>query len=548
MNSENFQVTLANKVIEMSARYPDYKILTFEYGDYPEEVLTYRDIVANGGKLARHLKEQGIGSGDKCAVMMCNTPEFVYAFFAASATGSLIVPIDPRTKGDKLAYLINNSDSKGIIISSDLLPVIQEVMPRLKGCQVLGVVYKDIFGVETDNNYPNLNVILAGAEVDKAEADRSDFDRSAVDLSQVLKANPATPLEIIYTSGTTGNPKGVMFIEERLATYALFGQTVWQYKAADILYTGLSLTHGNAQAVTLFPALFLRIPAVISHKFTKSRIWDICRKYGCTTFSLLGGMLMGIYSEPVKANDADNPVRLVISAGTTPTIWREFETRFGVQIHEWYAASEGGFAHNPPGQGPVGSFGKPLPGVMEMKVVREDDTECAPFEKGELICWLLKGPTVVEYYGNKQASEDKTRGGWLRMGDICHYDAEGWFYFDFRVGGGIRRHGEFIQPEYVEKVIAGHPEVSDVCVYGIPAATGSPGESDIIAAVVPFPGKALNIQSLIKTCREGLERNAVPAYLQVVQAIPKTASEKNLVRLLQEEFSPKAANVHELNN
>lgn len=529
MGSDNFSSTFAYQVKQMAASKPDFKILTFDYGDYPEEVLTYRDILVNGCKLAKLLRENGIGNGDKLGVMMSNHPEFIYAFFAASATGSVIVPIDPRSKGDKLAHQINNSNSKGIIVASNLLGTIEDILQDIQGCKVLGVVYKDVYGMGINPNYPNLTEILAGPEVG---------------LSDDMKSDVATPFEIIYTSGTTGNPKGVMVKEDRLATYALFAKMVWQYKETDILYTGLSLTHGNAQAVTMIPSLYLGIPAVFSHKFTKSRIWDICRKYSCTTFSLLGGMMTGIYSEPVRNNDSDNPVRLVISGGTPPTMWQEFEERFKVKIHEWYGAVEGGFAHNPPGSGPIASFGKPLPGVMEMKVVREDDTECVAFEKGELIGRMLRGNTEVEYFGNKQASGEKTRGGWLRTGDICHTDGDGWLFFDFRVGGGIRRQGDFIQPEYVEKIIAEHPDVSDVCVYGIPAASGAPGESDIVAAVVPFAGKTIDLQSLQDTCQDKLERNSVPTYLQLVDEIPKTVSEKNLTRLLMDQFKPDAHNVY----
>ena len=99
---------------------------------------------------------------------------------------------------------------------------------------------------------------------------------------------------IIYTSGTTGNPKGVNLRADRLGAFVMLAAGIWEYTGEDKLYTGLSLTHGNAQAVTLCPALYLSIPAVISRRFTKSRIWDICRRHGCTTFSLLGGMMMGI--------------------------------------------------------------------------------------------------------------------------------------------------------------------------------------------------------------------------------------------------------------
>jgi crotonobetaine/carnitine-CoA ligase len=329
--------------------------------------------------------------------------------------------------------------------------------------------------------------------------------------------------------------------------FSFLAQAVWGYSQGDILYTGLSLTHGNAQAITLVPSILLAIPSVVSTKFTKSRTWDICREYGSTTFSLLGGMMSGIYNEPTRPDDADNPVRKVISAGTPRAIWEDFEKRFNVRIHEWYAAVEGGFAHNPPGVGPVGSFGKPLEGAMEMKVVDENDQVCPPHVPGELISRMVGQETEVEYVGQKEASQKKTRGGWLRSGDICHTDEEGWFYFDYRKGGGLRRAGDFIQPDFVEKVIGEHKSVSEVCVYGIQAASGAPGESDLVAAVAPFGGKIIGpkeVKEIFSLCLKGLERNAVPSYIQVIEEIPKSASEKALDRLLKEAFCPHGERIY----
>jgi carnitine-CoA ligase len=294
----------------------------------------------------------------------------------------------------------------------------------------------------------------------------------------------------------------------------------------------------------MFPAVALGIKAVISPRFTKSRIWDICRKYGCTTFSLLGGMMSGIYNEPRKENDGDNPVKMVISAGTPRAIWEDFENRFKVKILEWYGAVEGGFAYKPIDQGPIGSFGKTLPGVMELKVVDENDRELGPHQVGELLVRMIKGKTEVNYLGRPEESEAKTRGGWLRTGDMVHKDEKGWFFFDYRQGTALRRAGDFIQPDLVEKVIGEHPDVSEVCVYGIPAASGAPGESDLVAAVTPFAGKAIDPASIFTACFQDLEANAVPSYLQLVGDIPKTISEKAMDRLLREAFDPQASNVY----
>ena len=507
---------------------PDFPVVTFDNSPFPDEVLSYAGLVLGGRKLARALQQAGISKGDAFSLVMRNHPEMVLAMYAASALGAIMVPIDPRSVGEKLRYQIVNSNSKAVIYAAEFMDKMEEALAGLPDVKTVGVVYKDDFGVPVASRLPSLNEILVGPEA------------PALDPAGL---NVADHMMIIYTSGTTGDPKGVKLRGNRFAGYAGLGQVIWGYTPQDKLYTGLSLTHGNAQAVTLGPALALSVPCVISRRFTKSRIWDVCRAHGCTTYSLLGGMMMGIYSEPARPDDGDNPVRVVISAGTPRPIWESFEKRFNVKIHEWYAAVEGGFAHNPPGVGPIGSFGKPIPGSMEIKVVREDDTECEVGEVGELICRPVGGRAEVEYHGNQAASEAKTRGGWLRSGDMVHRDAEGWLYFDYRKGGGLRRQGDFILPEYVEKVLADHPKVTDVCVYGVPAASGSPGESDLVAAVVPVEGRPPDIQGIFDACRAGLERNSVPSYLQVVAEIPKSASLKNLDRLLKLEFKADAPNV-----
>ncbi len=522
---------LAYELEAKAEEMPEFGVVTFENGHYPDEVVTYADIVIKGRQLAQALKNMGIGRGDVFALLMRNHPEFVYSLYAATLIGAVMLPVDPRTKGDRLRYILNDSKSRGLILTSEFLDNVEEVLPGLPDLKIVGISYKEGMPGPASSAGQDLAEIFWGAEVPPPD-DRNDE----------LQA----PMEIIYTSGTTGDPKGVVLKGTRLTPYANLFRGVFGYSDDDRLYTGLSLTHGNAQAVTLIPSILLSIPSVISRKFTKSRIWDVCRKYGCTTFSLLGGMMMGIYSEPAKPDDADNPVRLVISAGTPKPIWEAFEKRFGVLIHEWYGAVEGGFAHKPPGVGPIGSFGKPLSNMMEMKIVREDGSEAEPFETGEII-WALKGQkTEVEYLGKKDESHEKTRGGWLRTGDMGHVDERGWFFFDYRKGGGLRRQGDFIQPEYVEAVIARYPNVSDVCVYGIPATTGSPGEVDLVAAVVPAEGRTIDPVSIFKICREQLERNAVPTYLQVVDEIPKSGSEKNLDRILKEEFRLDADNVFNL--
>jgi crotonobetaine/carnitine-CoA ligase len=333
-----------------------------------------------------------------------------------------------------------------------------------------------------------------------------------------------------------------VFPNARFGTFAMVGHLMG-YRPDERPYTGLSLTHGNAQAVTLAPSLGMGLRAVFSRRFTRSHLWDVCRRHGCTTFSLLGGMATAIYSEPPRPDDADNPVRMVISAGMPPAIWEDFEHRFGVDVFEWYAAVEGGLAFKPIDDGPIGSFGKPF--GLEMKILDDDDRECPAGVVGEICSRPLDGSAPeVDYHDNPEASASKTRGGWLRSGDMGHTDVDGWFFFDYRRGGGLRHNGDFVNPSFVEKVLAEHPQVADVHVYGVPAASGAPGEKDVVAAIVPVERASFDAASVFAACRERLESNFVPSYLQVLDEIPKTVSEKPQERFLLEAFDVTSPDVH----
>ena len=223
------------------------------------------------------------------------------------------------------------------------------------------------------------------------------------------------------------------------------------------------------------------------------------------------------------------------------SIWEDFGTRFGVDIFEFYGTAEGGLTLNPPGVGPVGSIGRPPPNLA-CAIIGTDGRSCRTGASGEICVRNSDGsPVAVAYYKNPQASARKNAGGWFHSGDIGHIDDQGWLYFEYRSGASIRRNGEFINPGFVEKVIAEISSVRDVFVYGVHTAGNAPGEKEVVAAV-EFEG-AFEAATIFAACRAALEANSVPRYLQRVEAIPKTASEKPQERLLLETFAPDAANV-----
>jgi crotonobetaine/carnitine-CoA ligase len=340
------------------------------------------------------------------------------------------------------------------------------------------------------------------------------LDRAALD----------DPMFLMFTSGTTGNPKAVINSHRK---YAMMMQSPksFGFTRQDKYYTGLSLTHINAQG-TVSGALGQAIPVVISRKFTKSRLWDICRRYGCTSFNLLGGMIPEIYAMPEQPDDADNPVRQIQSSGMPAHIWKNFEKRFGVVLNEGYGATEGGTLRNAAGEGPVGSIGKPALGWIA-EILDENGNPCPPHVEGEICFRRQDGqPIVVEYYKNTAASTDKVRGGWLHMGDLGHKDENGWFFFHHRVGGGVRRNGDFVNTTLVESVLMDSPLVADVFVYGVATSRNVAGEKTLVAAIVPTDKARFSEAELLSWCRQRLEKNDVPEIIQVLDAIPKTISEK----------------------
>ena len=525
------ETILANLIANRMETLPELPVLTIEgAGVRPDEVRTYRQLWQNGQCLAQRLIALGLRPGDHFALLMANHAEFVDAMVAASISGTVFVPIDPRTKGDKLAFMLDNALCKGAIAADYALGNLVAVRGRLRNLAWVMSLRSNELAKEACNYQDVLPYegMLPGVLADLEIATR----------------DPASAMQLIFTSGTTGDPKGIVMTHARYCSTAAVVPKLFGYTKDDRPYSGLSLTHANAQLITLGASLALGMRAVLSRRFTKSRLWDITRAYGCTTFTLLGGMTTAIYSEPRKPNDADNPVRFVISAGMPAAIWEDFERRFDVQILEFYGAAEGGMTVKPVGVGPIGSIGKVVP-TLQYRIVDEEGNDCAIGATGELLFRHADGsPFNVEYFDNPKASLQKCAGGWLHMGDIVHQDENHWLFFDFRQGGGIRRNGDFVSPAFVEKAIAECPEVDDVYVYGVAMTSGAPGEKDVVAAVVPKNRATFDPQSIFRVCREKLEPGFVPTYLQVLDQIPKTASEKPQERLLLDAFHADKAQVY----
>jgi crotonobetaine/carnitine-CoA ligase len=120
-------------------------------------------------------------------------------------------------------------------------------------------------------------------------------------------------------------------------------------------------------------------------------------------------------------------------------------------------------------------------------------------------------------------------------------------FFLYRMGGGIRKNGDFVNTAFVEKALSEIDSVSDVYVYGAAVSPGlAPGEKQVVAALVPTGPEPFNAQAVFSACRDKLDANSVPDFIQVLQEIPKTASEKPQERFLMDALDVNAHNVFAL--
>ncbi|QQD17353.1 AMP-binding protein [Spongiibacter nanhainus] len=511
--SEFEHLSLAELVKRGAASSPDFDVLKFVYpgteGGLHHQARSYLELWRKGQLLAGAISHLGVTGN--VALMMNNHPEFVETMVACSLLAVPFVPIDPRAMGDKLAYMLDHTDCEGLICADYCLEQVLAVCADLPPLRWILCVN------ETPGRAP---VCREGLQV-------LDYHQTLVaadPLREMLERAGDTPMFMMFTSGTTGNPKAVVFSQRQYMGMADSLKKL-AIGSNDVLYTGLSLTHINAQNF-LRNGLALGVPTVISRKFTKSRLWQICRQYRCTIFSLLGGMIPEVFAMPEQEGDAANSVRLIMSSGMPAHLWQDFERRFGVSICEGYGATEGGSLGNPPGVGPVGSIGKPGHD-WEAEILDERGQVCPPGVEGEICFRRRDGQAItLNYYKNPGASSEKVRDGWLHMGDLGHKDVQGWFFFHHRAGGGVRRNGDFVNTRLVESVLLKSGQVDDVFVYGVATSGNIAGEKTLVAALVPRDGSEFSESVLHEYCKTALEKNDVPERFQVLDAIPKTASEK----------------------
>jgi carnitine-CoA ligase len=496
------QSGLEQTIRQHAAKQPTATWLKWKDGGF-----TYTEVLSNTQRAANGLLALGVKPGERVAIMMGNRPEFLWVHFAINFIGAHSVPINTSQRGATLQHILANSDSVAVVCDDALRDAVMSVKDKVPTLRST-VVADGRAGSGVDTTLDKL-------------LDHPDREPN------VEVTTPSAAVGMMYTSGTTGPPKGVVSTGYDMSPLAtIFGSV--GVRPGETMYTALPLFHGNALLISAIGSLSLGAKLALAEKFSASRFWDDCRKYDAVQFNTLGGMLSILMKQPPKPNDRDNPVRVVLSAACPGNIWREFETRFGVRLVEFYGMVDSpGFLLNDVGK--VGSMGKPIGGV-EFQVVDDDEKPLPPGKVGELVFRHPKGQLTL-YYKLPDATSDAYRGGWFHSGDLAEYDADGFFYFRGRKKASMRRRGENISAWEIESVLNEHPAVLESAAYAVPSELG---EDEVMVALVLRPGEKLSPAELLDFCQGRMAHYAVPRYVDLVDEIPKTGTQRVQYGVLRE--------------
>ena len=287
---------LTKNIEDKARKHPDRVV--FQFRDYP---ITNGEFNERINKAANGLIKLGVKPGDKVAIMLPNVPEFLYSWFGANKAGAAEVPINAALKGQGLTYQIDQSDCVVLIAHTDYLDRLPEVMGDLKKLThvawVRGANYTDPLPT-----FPGMTT-LSYEELTSVSSDTPKVIVHYRDLATIL-----------YTSGTTGVSKGVEMGHRYWYDIWVEAVKYARYTEDDVLYTGLPFFHGNAQGITVGPAIMADAKAVIVERFSASQLWDDCRRWECTEANYIGGIIPILLKQDPKDNDGDHPVRLRVGA------------------------------------------------------------------------------------------------------------------------------------------------------------------------------------------------------------------------------------------
>lgn len=528
----NKETMVRDVILKWADYYGDKNFLTYvvDFDKGLDEKYTYKDMHTISNRFANSMINLGIGRGDGIALMNINSPEYLFTIFGAMKLGAYIVLVNTGLKGEGLKYILDHSDASSIVVHWSFLDSFLDIKDQLPNLKKIIVDLRD---APVDFNVPK-GVEVIGKFI---EAPDTNID---------VEISPEDMCMLMYTAGTTGLPKAITFYQGKLLgglnVKTLMKLVAFLAEPDDVIFTPLPLFHSNALFLSSFASYLSGLTLILGKRFSASRHWKICKKYGVTTYNTLGAMVTFIMKQPEDPSDRDHNVRTVNTAACPKEIWDAFEKRFGVRIQEAYGATDGGgfmlmtqLFENVP----VGTMGKPMPGTIAEVMDEDGKILPEPEQIGELVFFVgdkeIK-KREVKYFKDEAASKSLIQKGadgqlWFHTGDLAYKDKEGWFFFKDRKKDSIRRRGENIASVSIENIINQIDKIQEVAAYGVKTDIG---EDEVMVSIVLKSNQTLTPQELLDFCKGKMADFMIPRYINFVEDLPKSEVHRVLKRDLKE--------------
>lgn len=499
-------MNLSSLVTDNASFRPNYKAIIC--GDDGRE-FTWSEFDKIINKVGNSLIDMGVRKGDRVAIYLPNSPEFLFVYFAAARIGAVATPFNILYKTGEINYILNNSRARVLFGSS---PEIQQNL------------------IEATVEIPHLEKIITVGNPVNGTVDFYSLISEASENLVPVSCSPEDIVSQLYTSGTTGQPKGAMLTHGNfMANAALNGSRVLHINDQDLFMTATPFCHIFFVLTVLGP-IYAGAGVVTMRRFHPEKTLELISRYQITHFAGVPTMYIFMLQQYDSGKYDLRSWRFAQSAGASMPMEhiKEIEENFGVGFCECYGATETSstVAYGRLGHGKAGSVG-PAANGYRIKIVDESGKELPAGEVGEI---LVKGPGVFAgYWEMPEATKDAFDGEFYRTGDLGRFDEDGYLYIVDRKKDMIICGGYNVYPREVEEVIYQHPKVMEAAVLGVE----DPVRGEVPKAFIRLKdGEEMTDQELIDYLKQKMAQYKVPRSIEFLKELPKSPTGKILKRKL----------------